>query len=298
MPQLQTHLVKLFLKHTVGKKTYNRKRTSQHRSDFERDMALLFPTFYKHTITYTRVDGVKVAHITVPESTDRTIIYLHGGGFVFGSSKTHKDFMVRLAKLCKAKVVAIDYSLAPESPYPKALNEIQKVWAKLPSMGVDLAKTALIGDSAGANLAIASSLILRDKKRSQPACLVLLSPPLDATFSGKSYTKNRSKDIVLTRATLDFFTDSYAEGQPKTDPLLSPVFAKTHNLPPTLIHVGSDELLLSESKQFYKKLLHDGNGVTLYVAPGMWHGWHFFARIVPEAKTALRMISDFVTSKT
>jgi len=289
----QAKIVRRMLRGTSGKKGYDRSRITIQRQRFERNMALLFPT--RSAVKESRIADVPIAWIRQTKTTQRTIMYLHGGGFTFGSPKSHLQHMARLAKMCNATVLAVDYGLAPENPYPTALEQIQKVWEMLiQDKTFNVKKVVIAGDSAGGGLALASVMRFRDANLPQPACVVLLSPALDATFSGKSYSSNNSKDVLLNSDKLEFFAAAYAQLQSRYIPFISPVYANLKGLPPLLIHVGSDEMVLSDSETVAKHAKRAGVPVTLFVGEGMWHGWHFFASYVPEAKAAMRAVAEYV----
>jgi len=293
----QAKIVRRMLRGTSGKKGYDRSRITIQRQRFERNMALLFPT--RSAVKESRIADVPVAWIRQTKTTQRTIMYLHGGGFTFGSPKSHLQHMARLAKMCNATVLAVDYDLAPENPYPTALEQIQKVWEMLiQDKTFNVKKVVIAGDSAGGGLALASVMRFRDANLPQPACVILLSPALDATFSGKSYSSNDSKDVLLNSDKLEFFAAAYAQLQSRYIPFISPVYADLKGLPPLLIHVGSDEMVLSDSETVAKHAKRAGVPVTLFVGEGMWHGWHFFASYVPEAKAAMRAVAEYVLSHT
>jgi acetyl esterase/lipase len=279
---------------TNVKKPYDTSRITIQRQYFERNMALLFPTH--SVIKRSRIASVPVAWIG-STTEQRTIIYLHGGGFTFGSPRSHLQHMARLAKMCDAKVLAIDYGLAPENPYPVALKQIQRVWeALLQDKMINTSKVVIAGDSAGGGLALASVMRFRDAGLPQPACVVLLSPALDATFSGNSYTSKSSKDVVLNSVKLEFFASTYAQQHSRYIPFISPVYADLKGLPPLLIHIGSEEMLLSDSETVAKHAKRDGVQATLFVGEGMWHGWHLFASYVPEAKAAMQSVAKYILS--
>jgi len=196
-------------------------------------------------------------------------------------------------------VYSIDYSLAPESPYPIALDEIQKIWETLvTNRQCDPLATTIMGDSAGGNLVLASLLRFRDKGLPLPACAALLSPSLDMTLSGASFSDPATRDPILSTGKIKLFVKSYSGAHPKQDPLLSPIFATLTGLPPLLVHVGTDELLFSDSQTIIKNAQRDGVDANLYVGEGMWHDWHLSAAYVPEARRAMEDIAQFITSHT
>jgi monoterpene epsilon-lactone hydrolase len=290
----QARIVRDLLKTTTSKKSYNSTKINKHRKRFERNFAILFPRNRSVNIENTKIADVSAVLISPKNKVERSIIYLHGGGFVFGSSKTYQQHLARLAILCNANVISIDYSLSPENSFPVALNEIQKVWEELIKQGLNNTKTVIIGDSAGASLALGAALKFRDNKQKQPACLVLLSPALDATFSGKSYLSNKSKDVLLNMDKLNFFMQAYVQKHKRDDPFISTIFANLTGIPPFLIHVGSEELVLSDSETIMANAKRDNVKGTLYIGEGMWHGWHLFASYVPEAKAAMNSVVNYV----
>lgn len=288
----------MILERSRSKTTYKTVDIHKNRNAFDRNVSRLFPQAGFSKLQQTKIAGVNATWFISPTKTNRTIIYIHGGGFVFGSLKTHAQHTTRIAKICKANLLAVDYSLAPESPYPVALNEIQKVWDELIINGLDTTKAVIIGDSAGGNLAFALSLKLRELKNTQPACLVLLSPALDAYLSGKSYHEKEKNDPLLTMGQMEYFMKSYVGKASRDDPLISPVLANLKNLPPILIQVGTEEILLSDSETISKNAKRDGADVTLDVGQGMWHGWQLFAAYIPEAKNALKAIASYIDEHT
>jgi acetyl esterase/lipase len=296
----QAQTLRFFLKMLNRQKKYDAAKVKKYRSRFERKLRLFSPQNRNVLTKQTTIAGVNVLKIVADKGTKskRTIIYLHGGGFVVGSARAYQRYMARLATLCQATVIGIDYSLAPENPYPVALDEIVRVWETLLKKGIDTTKTVFMGDSAGGNLALAASLKCKQKKMKQPACLVLLSPALDATFSGKSYLSNQAKEVILTKEALQFFMQSYAQNQAKNDPFISPVFANLTGLPPFLIHVGSEEMLLSDAETVMEHAKRDGVDGTLFIGEGLWHVWHFFASYVPEARDAMSEISSYIINQT
>jgi epsilon-lactone hydrolase len=203
---------------------------------------------------------------------------------VLGNAEAYQGYMNMLGKLMGAEVIAVDYGLAPENPYPIALDQIELVWRELLSEGLDPSKTAFVGDSAGGNLALVSALRFAKSKIDQPACLALFSSPLDATYGGESYADNEESDVLLTNHKLHYFLDSYVQGHDKTDPLVSPVRAELNGLAPDHDWVASEELLLSDALTVAKNAKRDGVECEIVAGEGMWHNWPLFYRHVPEAR--------------
>ncbi len=269
------------------------------RLDFEKNMRILFPTVSNRLVKKTTIAGVPVEMIAPSDAANRTIIYVHGGGFALGSSRAYRQHLVRLAKLCRAKVLSVEYDLAPEHPYPHAANQVYAVWRALTAQkDFNPSKIALTGDSAGANIIMAAVLRLRSEELPLPACLVLLSAALDATFSGESYSKNKHTDIILSPEAIDFYMKAYVQESNKKDSSISPIFADLRGFPPMLIHVGSEELLLSSSVTLFNNAKANGVSTRLFIGEGMWHNWHLFAGFVPEARQAMREVSQYIIRQT
>jgi monoterpene epsilon-lactone hydrolase len=294
----QARLTKHFIK-SATKKSVIPIDIPQQRRMFEKNMRILFPTLSSRYVKRGTVAGVPVEWITPNTSARRIIIYVHGGAFALGSSRAYRQHMVRLARLSNARILSVEYSLAPEHPYPHAIDELHNVWTELiGKKHNDPSHIAFAGDSAGANILLATAIKLRDTQLPLPACLVLLSAGLDATFSGESYMSNASKDVLFTQEALDFYMRNYVQHHDKKHPHVSPIFADLRGLPPMLIHVGSEEMMLDTSKKLYENARRDSVDATLFIGQGMWHGWHLFAGFVPEAKTAMQEIGRYIKDRT
>lgn len=223
---------------------------------------------------------------------DRILFYSHGGGYVWGSPKVYRDLAWRLSKACNARVFLLDYSLAPNAKCPTQINEglaaIDYIRAAHPD-----AKFAMSGDSAGGNLTAALMLAMRDGGRQPADVISLISPWLDLTGSGDSVKTNGKRDVMLRPDGIAAATVAYAGTADPADPQVSPLFANLENLPPVLMQVGSDEILLDDSTRFHAALQAAGGDSTLRVWNKMHHVWHTTAGIVPEGKKAIQEIADF-----
>ena len=290
----RARIVKKLLKAGMNKHAYSNANIQRHRKKFDNNLKILF---LEHTSRHSSrqiIAGIPTYWFYPEQKTNRTIFYVHGGGFIFGSPLTHAQHTARLAKACKATVISVEYSLAPEQVFPAALHELQKVWQALAGTTIDPNSTVIMGDSAGGNLALALSLSIRDEGLPSPGCIVLLSPALDAHFSGQSYITNAERDPVLTQEKIDFFLNAYIGEESKHNPLVAPVHATLEGLPPMLIQVGTDEILLSDSETIQHNATRDGAEVTLDIAEGMWHGYQLFASYIPESKHAITRIAKFL----
>ena len=219
------------------------------------------------------------------ERRQGVILYLHGGGYTFGDLDYAKGFGSTLAVECGVKVFCPAYRLAPEAPYPAALDDALAAYDYLLSKGYDSQHITLCGESAGGGLCYALCLKLKEKNLPMPASIVAISPWVDLTASGASYETNRDKDVSLSVELLDSFAKNYTV-DPK-DPFVSPLFGDLSQLPPSLIFAGGDEILLSDAQNLHAALLSAGCKSQLSVRPERWHGYLLYG--LEEDK------KDFVT---
>ncbi len=225
---------------------------------------------------------------------DRAVLYLHGGGYVLGSCATGRNLAAGIASACAARVLSLEYRLAPEHPFPAALEDALGAYHWLLSQGFAPHTLALAGDSAGGGLCVALLVALRDAGDPLPAAAALISPDVDLSRTGESLRTRAKVDPMLEPEQIRIYARAYAAGQDLRHPLLSPVYADLHGLPPLLIHVGDDEILLSDSERLAQRAEAAGVDVTLEVWPHMWHDWHSFAAWMPEARHALDRLGLFV----
>lgn len=240
------------------------------------------------------ISGVPSLWVKLPNcATESVIIYLHGGGLVEGSALTTREFASRLARITEFPILIVDYRLAPEHPFPAALNDVKAVYEGLLKRGYAPDQLILGGDSNGGGLALAVMIALRDEKRPFPNSLFLISPVVDLTFSGESMQTHAEIDPLTSEAVLRHCAQLYAPDQALHHPYISPLFANLTHLPPMLIQVGSDEILLSDSVRLAAKATQSGTVVQLRIWDDMWHVWHYFADL-PEAAEALSEIRTFL----
>lgn len=228
--------------------------------------------------------------------SDRVMLYLHGGGYQLGSCHSYRLLAATLSQVTGFRLLVLDYRLAPEHPFPAALEDAAAAYRWLIATGVKPNHIMLAGDSAGGGLALAALVSLRDAGEALPAGAILLSAWTDLALTGTSWLTNEEKDFLVTRAfTLEERLAYLGERDPRT-PLASPLYADLHGLPPLLIQVGSDEVLLDDATRVAERAQQAGGAVTLHIAEGMWHVWHATAavRLFPEGKAAFDQIADFV----
>lgn len=219
------------------------------------------------------VDGMSCEWVRMkrPRRKDHVILYCHGGGYSTGSAVYARTLTTRLAESACMDVFCFNYRLAPEHPWPAALEDAKKAWDHLMYLGYGAGDVIVAGDSAGGNLALCLTLSLKEEGRMLPAGLVLLSPWTDLTASGKSYSSREAVDPILNREYLDRMVRNYAGGQDLKDPFISPLFGDLKGFPPTRIQVGDNEMLLSDSTLLYKKLIRANVSAEIDIYKGMWH---------------------------
>jgi len=244
------------------------------------------------------LDGIRAVSIATRESRpDRHILYFHGGGHVSGSPEFYRDFTWRIAAAARARALMTYHRLAPEHPYPAAIEDAANAYRALVAGGADPRAMAVMGESAGGGLVLGVLLKLRDEGSPMPAAAVTISPWTDLAMSGNSYRQNADADPMISNADAARMASYYlGETDPRT-PYASPIYGDPTGLPPTLIQVGSDEILLDDSVQMAERMRAAGCEVELEVWPRMPHAWHVWARVVPEARAAIARIGVFVQEK-
>ena len=221
---------------------------------------------------------------------EAAILYLHGGGYTAGSLDYARGFGSVLAAKTGRAVLCAAYRLAPENPYPAALDDAlaayQWLLARYPAERI-----ALAGESAGGGLVFSLALLLKERGLPMPEKLVGISPWTDLTMQGKSYKENRKKDPSLSKAKLSWYAQVYA-GKKLSDPLVSPVFGDFTGFPPALLFAGADEMLRSDAQLLAQRYQEAGASCRLVVQEGMWHVYVLF--ILPEARVAQDEIAQFL----
>jgi acetyl esterase/lipase len=228
---------------------------------------------------------------------DRHVLFLHGGGYVAGSPALYRHITWRFADAAGAVVVAPDYRLAPEYPFPAAVDDAMATWRALLASGVNPDHCAFIGDSAGGGLALALALKLRDEGGPLPGAIVALSPWTDLAVTGNSCRPGTS-DPMLTANDLPTIAAQYLAGADPRNSYASPLHGDPLGLPATLIQVGSDEILRDDSVRMAKRMRDAGCDVGLEIWPRMPHVWHAFAPLLPEARQAIARVGEFIREKT
>lgn len=244
--------------------------------------------------------GVPALRISAADAApDRAVLYLHGGGYVFGSSRSHRDLGEFLSKAAKAQVFMLDYRLAPEHPFPAAVDDATAAYRWLLKSGFKPEKIAVSGDSAGGGLAFATLLSIKNHKLPMPACAVPLSPWADLECTGETFVSKAADDPMVQRDFTRQLAGMYVpQGGSLRDPLVSPLHGDLKGLPPLLIQVGERETLLDDSVRMADLAKKAGVDVTLEVEPGQIHVYQIFASRLDEGVTAIDRIGRFILRHT
>jgi acetyl esterase/lipase len=264
------------------------------RAGFELLMGL-FPT--PDDVSREAVDagGVPAEWIRAPAAREnRVILYLHGGGYVIGSIQTHRELASRLSRASQARALLIDYRLAPEHPFPAALEDALTAYRWLLSTDVEPGRIVIAGDSAGGGLTLATLLALRDAGDPLPAAGVCLSPWTDLEGTGDSAKPGAVDDPMVTLEGLVEMGRHYLGSGDARDPLAAPVYADYAGLPALLIQVGTREILLDDATRVAERAKRSGVDVTLEPWEGLIHVWQAFGPTVPESKEAVARIGEFI----
>ena len=234
---------------------------------------------------WTDADGVR---------GDAAIVYLHGGGYIMGSLDSHRNLVANLSRAAGIRALSVDYSLAPEHAFPRAVDDAVGAVEYVHAQGIAPERVIVAGDSAGGGLTAATLIALRERGIGMPAAGVLISPWLDLTQSGATMDSLADADPMVSRKLLDLCTAAYLRDQDPKTPMASPLFADLTGLPPLLIHVGTAETLLDDARRFDAAAKSAGVETTLEEWDQMIHVWHTFAGMLPEAEQAIDRIGDFV----
>ena len=291
MPSIRSHFWRFIIKRLAN---YN-KPLSELRLKFEKDTRYVSqPKDVR--VTQLRVEGVPAEWLEPTEATpNKVLLYLHGGGYVMGSCAIYRGFASRLAKSCGLRTLLLDYRLAPEHPFPAALDDSLAAYEWLLEQGVSPKNIVVAGDSAGGGLTLATLISLRDNNKPLPAMAFCISPWTDLALTGDSINTCAEIDPYVSHYLLGLGAHYIGDNDPRL-PLISPLYADLQGLPTLLIHVGSDEIMLDDATRFAEAASVAGVNVTLKIWERMWHVFHFLAPRVPEASRAIEEIGQFVTA--
>jgi epsilon-lactone hydrolase len=251
---------------------------------------------------------VKIETVAAPERpaewlrppgarTDAAVLYLHGGGYVIGSPRSHRHLAAAIARAAGTAALLLDYRLAPEHPFPAALEDAVAAFQWILARGIAPERIVVAGDSAGGGLTVATLLALRDRALPRPGGGVCISPWVDLTCSGATYVTRAAADPIVTRESVAMMAQAYAGGGDPKAPLVSPLYADLRGLPPLLVQVGSDEVLLDDALGLGERARAAGVDVTVEEWPAMIHVWHWFLPMLTEAERAIDTIGAFVRAR-
>jgi epsilon-lactone hydrolase len=255
-------------------------------------LAERYPTAADVLATHVMANGVPAEWTSTPAARDDgVILYLHGGGFVWGSLASHRHFVSELGRAAEMKTLALDYRRAPEFPFPHALEDAINGYRYLLE---HCRQITIAGDSAGAGLAVAMLVRLRELSLPQPASAVLFSPWTDMTISAGSYARNAERDPVLNRELMLFLAEQYLGDRPRDTALASPVFADLQGIAPLNIFVGATEALLDDSIALARAATLADVRVRLEIWPMMFHFWPNYYQELAEGRQAVNMAGDIL----
>jgi len=229
---------------------------------------------------------------------DRVLLFLRGGGYIMGSMGTHREVISRLSRAAGVRALGLDYRLAPENPFPAALEDAVAAYRWLLSSGVSPNKIVIVGDSSGGGLTVATLVALRYLGEPLPAAGVCISAWTDLTQTAESLTTKAGVDPFLQREVLELMAGLYLGARDRRTPLASPLYSDLQGLPPLLLMVGSSETLLDDSTRLADRANAAGVDATLEVWDDMIHDWPVFASALPEGQQAIERIGVFIREHT
>ncbi len=248
--------------------------------------------------TQLTIAGRPAELLSLKKSTSqRYLLYLHGGGFALGSLDTHRELAIAFARDADARVLVIDYRLAPDYPWPSGLEDALSGYAWLQDQGVEPARLVVAGDSAGGGLALSLMQRLKQDQKPQPAACVLLSPWVDLTCSGSTLDLNSATDPLLNRVQMHAFAELYAGKKKLSSPDISPLFGDLADLAPTLIQVSLQEVLLDDARRLVKGIQAAAGRAEIQEVAWMPHVWHLLYRYLPQAAASIRQASRFIKAE-
>ncbi|MDY7095634.1 MAG: alpha/beta hydrolase [Acidobacteriota bacterium] len=257
------------------------------RDDFER-FSKLFPPPPEVERRELRVGGVRCLCLQPPVvGEDGAVVYFHGGGYVSGSLGTHAELTAKLALAARSPVYLVDYRLAPEEPFPAALEDALAVLRGLAELPVPPRRLALAGDSAGGGLALAAMISLREAGEPLPRAAACFSPWVDLEATGESVRTRAEQDKILKGHMLRTIAELYLDGTDPRHPLASPLYGDLRGLPPLLIQVGTAEVLLDDAYRLAQRAREQGVAVELQVEEHLIHVWHLFSSLLPEGQQSI-----------
>jgi acetyl esterase/lipase len=272
-----------------------KKRVEENRANFDQ-LEAMAPLPNDVKIEEVDINGVRAIWISTPEVVEEfVVLYLHGGGYVMGSIKSHKEFGSRISRVSNSRVLLLDYRRAPENPYPAALEDAVATYKWLiDSEGINPKNIIIGGESAGGGLTLATLLKLRDTGITLPTAAIILSPWTDLLMTGESIRTKAKVDPLANASDLFFLSSLYVGKDDPKNPFISPLYADLNGIPPMLIQVGSAEILLNDATRIAEKAKAAGVDVILDIWEDMIHMFQMFAAWGPEGQEATEKIGEFI----
>jgi acetyl esterase/lipase len=242
----------------------------------------------------TEISGVCAEWVSLPGADEgRVVLYLHGGSYIAGSPRTHRNLTFRIARAARARVLVLDYRLAPEHPFPAAVEDVLSAQRGL-SSDTQL-RLAWCGDSAGGGLMFAALRAASREGVPLPCAMAALSPWTDLACAGASFGTNEAHESMLSMAQLRGASAMYCAGRAPDDPAISAAYGSFEAAPPCLVQVGQREILLDDARAVVARLGASGFAAELEVWPDVPHVWHMFAPLLPEARQAINRVGSFLS---
>lgn len=294
MPSAQSLLVSLAIRRLVKNRNHEDLNVPYIRSMVNRLMLPLLPHLSINFKPF-REAGLKGEWVRSRASHNkRVVLYLHGGGYFFCSPRTHRPVTTALARQLGGRTLALQYRLAPEHPYPAALDDAVTAYRWLLDHGTSPGHIAIAGDSAGGGLALTTLVALRDRRLPLPSACVLFSPWTDMAATGASLDVNDANCAMFSAAGIRAARHLYVGDNCPYNPLISPLYADLSGLPPILLHVSDNEVLLDDSTRLAERAREHGVAMEFKVWVDQPHTWQLFHRLIPEGRQSLQEASDFL----
>lgn len=285
------NLVSIFIKASLRRNAtdYLATRAAMERTASIIPAFILPATFQKVTI------GSMLCEWVIPQdSGDKVLLYLHGGGYVNGSHRTHRGLVTQLINHTGIKALVINYRMAPEHPFPAALDDALMAYQWLLAQGYTPDQIAIGGDSAGGGLSLALLYKLKELQKEMPKCAVLICPWTDLLNNSSSFISNEKNEPFLNKVSVDFWADIYASSYPKTHPLISPLYGNPEGLPTIYIQAAGKDVLLQDAVRFVEKAKNAGVDVSIEIYPDMFHVWQAFWPFLSDGRSANKKIGSFL----
>lgn len=290
MPSIQAKIARWILK--LRRYSEVRGTIEQQRLKLEK-ATRIFQILRDIEVKPVNINGLSAAWFSISDPINGVVLYLHGGAYALGSIRSYQEYLGRFASATRTQILAVDYRLAPEDPFPAAVEDALHAYRWLLSRVSGSSQIAIAGDSAGGGLALATTLALCDAGDPLPGCVVCISPWVDLTLSSESIQSKVTVDPILNPTFLDRYAGYYAGEYARDHDLISPIFGNLEGLPPLLIHVGTDEILYDEAIWLAEKAQNAGVEVHLKTWEGLFHVFPIIP-FLPESRESFELISEFI----